>query len=409
MKLSVVIPTRNRLELLKKAVISVLEQKDDNWELIISDNASTEDIQGYIKNLNNPRIKYFRSEISLSITESWNRCIDQSTGDYLLMIGDDDILLKNHFQIMRKLLEKYDHPELIYSNAYLYAYPGVLSLFPKGVFQPFGSLYGMPKKEFPFWLDLECKQKLVQETLGFRSIYSTNMQHVLIKRSLFEKVKRNNQFFHSPYPDIYAMSALLMEASRILIYPKESVVIGISSKSHGCYAINRNEQAAMDLLNIKNEMSDISSLKKVVLPGFIVFTYWLGTIELFNLYFPLKKYGLFLDYKIYRNEQINYILYYYLSDKNKYKNEFKSLMKKLKFSEVLSTIIPRLWFDFIDKSGLTKKFLWIFRPKKAQIVPETTSYTPLNPPPGYIMPDTEPNPFSTILEVFQKVEAVDCT
>lgn len=105
MKFSLLIPTRNRLNLLKYAVASVLSQSYNDWEIIISDNASTEDIKGYVSSLNEPRIKYSRSEEFLSITENWNRCIDLCTGDYVIMIGDDDILLKNHFQIMRNLIE----------------------------------------------------------------------------------------------------------------------------------------------------------------------------------------------------------------------------------------------------------------------------------------------------------------
>ncbi len=195
MKFSVVIPTRNRLDLLKYAVASILGQDYSDWEIVVSDNASVEDIEGYIKSLNEPRIKYSRSETFLSITESWNKCIDLSTGDYILMIGDDDILLKNHFQIIRNLIEKYDQPDLIYTNAFLYAYPNVIPEFPQGVFQPFGSLHGMPKNEYPYWLDQTCKLEILQETLKFSSIYSTNMQHAWIQRSLLEKVKRNGQLF----------------------------------------------------------------------------------------------------------------------------------------------------------------------------------------------------------------------
>src|ERR1700744_891987 len=105
MKFSVVIPTRNRLDLLKCAVFSVLKQDYNDFEIIISDNASDEDIEGYVKSLNEPRIKYSRSNEFLSITQSWNRCIDLSSGEYILMIGDDDILLKNHLQIINGLIE----------------------------------------------------------------------------------------------------------------------------------------------------------------------------------------------------------------------------------------------------------------------------------------------------------------
>lgn len=134
MKYSVLIPTRNRLEYLKYAIASVLEQKYDNFELVISDNASIDDIEGYVRSLNEPRIKYSRSEKFLTVTESWNRSVDLSSGDYVIMLGDDDILLKGYFEIVDYLLENHQHPDLIYTNSYLFTYPGVLSHLPKGAF-----------------------------------------------------------------------------------------------------------------------------------------------------------------------------------------------------------------------------------------------------------------------------------
>ena len=243
------------------------------------------------------------------------------------------------------------------------------------------------------------------------------MQHALISRSLLEKVKRDGKFFHSPYPDIYAMSALLLEADRVLIYPYEIVVIGISSKSHGCFAINRREKEAVDLLNIKNEMSKIPTLRSILLPGFIVFTYWLGAIELFKLHFSLEKLKLELDYKIYRNLQVNHVLHFYFSNKLEFKEQFNALLKGLTLSEKILIIFPRIVRHSLSKAlnhyenkfpyfiKAFKRFLKLFRSP-----PSTpTTYTPLNPPPGHLLPNVEPNRFSTILEIYEQVEPIDCS
>ena len=240
MKFSVLLPTRNRLELLKYAITSVLKQNYDNWEIIVSDNASNENIEGYISSLKDPRIKYDRSEEFISVTDNWNRCLNQSSGDYVIMLGDDDILLKNYFQITRKLIENFQNPDLIYTNAFLYAYPGVLPDFPKGLFQTFGSLKAMPKHTSPFWLDLTSRIAIVQQTLKFQTAFGLNMQHALVHRSLIEKIKRQDKFYHSPYPDFYAMCALFIESERTLICPNELVVIGI--EQYATEPVNKQQQ-----------------------------------------------------------------------------------------------------------------------------------------------------------------------
>ncbi len=61
MLLSVVIPTYNRAHLISKAIKSVLVQKYSNWELIIADDASTDNISIVLGQFIDQRIKYFRT------------------------------------------------------------------------------------------------------------------------------------------------------------------------------------------------------------------------------------------------------------------------------------------------------------------------------------------------------------
>jgi len=396
MKFSIVIPTRNRLKLLKYALTSILRQKYTDWEVIVSDNASTEDIQSYVDSLNEPRIKYSRSDRFLSITDSWNRAMELSSGDYILMIGDDDILLDNYFQIAQTLIEKYKQPELIYTNAFLYAYPHVIPEFPQGLFQPFGSLHAMPKKEVPFWLDPECKKEILQAMLQFRAIYSTNMQHGLIRRSLFEKTKRKGYLFYSSYPDIYAMNALFYEAKEILIYPHELVVIGISTYSHGFFAINKKEQEALDFLNAKKEMEMIESLRDIIEPGSMVYTYWLGAIELFKLHFPIEQMGLHVDYTIYQRAQHDYRMAMDIQSKKIETWRQLLFLWKQKLRGISLYLLRFCPFFFIK---------WV---KKISSRPSHT-YTELNPPPAHFRHDVGINQFETILEIFEKVLPIDCS
>ena len=62
MKFSILIPTRNRLDLLRYAVDSVRRQDYDDWEIVVSDNASTQDVAGYVRGLGDARVRYFRSD-----------------------------------------------------------------------------------------------------------------------------------------------------------------------------------------------------------------------------------------------------------------------------------------------------------------------------------------------------------
>jgi glycosyltransferase involved in cell wall biosynthesis len=376
----------------------VLRQDFQDWEIIVSDNASEENIEGYVCSLNEPRIKYSRSEKFLTITESWNRSVNLSSGEYVIMLGDDDILLKNYFDAANKLIEDFQEPDLIYTDSFLYAYPGVIPNFPKGVFQPFGALSGMPQRKHPFWLDLSARRGIIQETLRFNSVYSTNMQHALIRRALVEKIKRNQQFFHSPYPDVYAMSALFIEAERVLIDPRQAVVVGVTPKSHGYFAFNNKQKEAVDFLNIKNEIASIPDMHSFLLPPYnSIQTFWLAAIHLLNAHFPLAKHGLSIDFGKYRKMQIKNVFSNRFKDKELFKIEYNELLKRLSNKEKSSTLKKNIFISNIK--NFTPSFIFKLYRKLKTLKKNKQKIVICTPQASF--PE---NRFLNALEIFENIE-----
>src|SRR5665811_1962196 len=120
MRFSVLLPTRNRLEYLRYAVESVLRQDDAAWEIVVSDNHSEEDFAGYVASLGDQRVRYARTEKFVPVTENWNNALRLSTGEYFVMLGDDDALLPGYFSSMRKRIAAFSGPDAIYHSALLY-------------------------------------------------------------------------------------------------------------------------------------------------------------------------------------------------------------------------------------------------------------------------------------------------
>lgn len=96
-KVTIGIPTYNRQVYLKDAVESVIAQDYPNIEIIVSDNHSTDSTEEYIQNLisENPEINivYNRMSENLGAAENWSYCWNHATGEYFLMLSDDDTLL----------------------------------------------------------------------------------------------------------------------------------------------------------------------------------------------------------------------------------------------------------------------------------------------------------------------------
>lgn len=108
-KFSILIPAY-KTKYLDEAIRSVINQTTDTWELIIVDDCSPEDVYAIVNKYGDKRIRYYRNEKNfgaINVIDNWNKCLDYSTGDYVICMGDDDCLLPCCLEEYLKLIEKY--------------------------------------------------------------------------------------------------------------------------------------------------------------------------------------------------------------------------------------------------------------------------------------------------------------
>lgn len=97
------IPTFNRVEYLMIAVQSVLHQSYPFIELIVSDNNSIDDTLLRLSTINDTRLKIIRQRSNIGMVNNWNVCLGKATGDYFLLLSDDDWLEPEAIQKMVSL------------------------------------------------------------------------------------------------------------------------------------------------------------------------------------------------------------------------------------------------------------------------------------------------------------------
>lgn len=305
MKLSVLIPTRDRLELLRHAVESVRMQSDVDWEIVVSDNASSQDVSGYIAALRDSRMRYSRTSSPIPVTDNWNLALEQSSGDYVIMLGDDDALLPNCLETARRLIDRWDSPDAIYTEAVQYAYPGVVPGHADGFVQTgYNEFFRGKSTEEPFLLPRPDAEHLVRQAMSFRIRYGYNMQHFIFSRRLVEALRSKGPFFQSPYPDYYAANAILLAARSIVAHPRPLVLIGISPKSFGYYFHNRRESEGVQFLQNFPSPELRARLRKTFVPGTNMNDSWLCAMETLANNFPGHK-ELKVGYSRYRLLQYN--------------------------------------------------------------------------------------------------------
>lgn len=91
-RICVCIPTYNMGNVIDQTIRSILTQDYSNYEIIVIDNASTDNTQEVVRSFNSRKITYYRNDKNLGCQGNLEQCRKKATGDILYLMGADDIL-----------------------------------------------------------------------------------------------------------------------------------------------------------------------------------------------------------------------------------------------------------------------------------------------------------------------------
>jgi glycosyltransferase involved in cell wall biosynthesis len=123
-KVSVLIPVFNRAELIARCIESALAQTHANLEIIVSDNASTDDTWPMVQRLAaaDSRVRPFRNETNLGPARNWICGLEHCTGDYVKVLFSDDWIEANCIEALLRPMEEEPGVNLAFSAALVH-YP----------------------------------------------------------------------------------------------------------------------------------------------------------------------------------------------------------------------------------------------------------------------------------------------
>lgn len=196
-RLSIVIATRNRERYCIKCLKVMLNFIDELTEIVISDNSKSNKIDQFISSLNDERLKYSHSTDVLTMSENYNMGLSLASGEYICMIGDDDIILPSIYQTIIYAKEK-NIDCVTQAKVINYIWPldqsnGILYL-PK-----FSNLYN----------EVKTKNNLEEYfregcSVNPRDYSLPSLYHGIVKKSILEDVKkRRGAYIDGISPDSY--------------------------------------------------------------------------------------------------------------------------------------------------------------------------------------------------------------
>lgn len=113
--ISVCIPTYNRADMIGDAIKSILAQSYDNLEIVVVDDGSTDDSESVINAFGDERIRYVRQE-NMGRPGARNRCVKEASGEYLLWLDSDDVLVTGTLGKYNKILKQHPDVDILYGD-----------------------------------------------------------------------------------------------------------------------------------------------------------------------------------------------------------------------------------------------------------------------------------------------------
>ena len=248
LRLSVVIPTRERAGTLLATLKTVVTQDYKNLQIVVSDNNSVDNTKEVVESFHDPRIVYTNTGRRLGMSSNWEHGLSYVDGDYVMFLGDDDGLLPNACSDVALILCKLKSDALIWLKPD-YNWPCSFSAANK-ISIKFGNSI------------LRIKSKMVLRAMAYGYsgygrlpiIYSGFVSTSVIR----QVIKKTGKFFCSVTPDIYSGIAIASQIGYYHYSLRPFSINGGSSQSNG-QSINRSDSFS----KIFFEESDLSINKKI--------------------------------------------------------------------------------------------------------------------------------------------------
>ncbi len=147
MRYSFVLPAY-KIDYLKDAIDSILAQSYQDFELVIVDDASPNNLESVVNQYDDKRILFYKNEVNIgggNLVLNWNKCIKYAKGDYVILASDDDLYSPFFLQQVDNRIKEYPDVDIVRAR--------VNRIDPNGTITDIEQVYKpyMPFSEFVFY------------------------------------------------------------------------------------------------------------------------------------------------------------------------------------------------------------------------------------------------------------------
>jgi len=229
-KVTVIMPVYNAEKYIRKAINSMFQQSYPDFELLIIDDCSTDSSMKIVDEFKDKRLRIIRNLQNKGIAYSRNRGIDESKGEYIALMDDDDIAIVNRLEKQVCFLDETSNIDVVggafqvineqdeiiktskntplnnprYIKAYLMLYDAVANgsaMFRKEFVNKFDIRYQdnyLGMEDYRFWIDCSLNGNitnledvfLLWRNHGSNESSRVNKTRLLERKKLYAKIQR---------------------------------------------------------------------------------------------------------------------------------------------------------------------------------------------------------------------------
>ena len=102
-------------QFIRESIDSILNQTYQDFELVIVDDASPDDLQSIVSEYNDNRIRFYRNAENIGgkdLVAQWNHCLEYAQGEWVILATDDDTYEPKFLSTADDMLTRYSHVDI---------------------------------------------------------------------------------------------------------------------------------------------------------------------------------------------------------------------------------------------------------------------------------------------------------
>jgi glycosyltransferase involved in cell wall biosynthesis len=234
-KITIIIPTRDRADVLEKTLMALSLITYPNYEVLVSDNSSEDGTENVCSKFS--FVRHIKTNARISMSHNWEFALDHVNGEWVTIIGDDDAVLPSGLTKVSEVINKRPDIDFIRTLTASYWWPGVGGVSGRIVIPGFrGKIFERNSKRY---LNL-AKAGIVSHT-ELPMLYNGGYARLTLLRNM--KSKFGGNFYHSAIPDVFSAVAIADNTTYYLYFDYPTAVNGASKHSTGTsqFTLNKNK------------------------------------------------------------------------------------------------------------------------------------------------------------------------